>query len=166
MGLTPGKPVTFGLAELCEWSAATAPQIEHWCRQGIIVPLQASEGRGSPRVFSLQNIIEAALIRELQSTGLSAVQLKTVSTQLREKVSELPPELRASATFLRYTEMVDAIVTIRGPGPNYSQWKKDVTAFIASWKRKQIPLDDRILHILAGARAAERDAAQKRDARH
>lgn len=160
MGLTPGKPVTFGLAELCEWSAATGPQVEHWVRHGIIVPLQESEGRGSPRVFSLQNVIEAAMARELQSTGLSRVQMKTVFAQHRETVSALPLELRASATFVRFVEIVRALVKIKGQGPDYPQWDKDVDSFIRSWKTKQTPLDERILQILAGARAAERDAAQ------
>src|SRR6058998_1818038 len=92
MGLTPNKPVSFGLAELCEWSAASPPQVEHWVRREIIVPLQDSEGRGSPRVFSLQNVIEAAMARELQSNGLSPVQLKKVFAQHRATVSALPPE--------------------------------------------------------------------------
>ena len=33
----PGKSATFSMSDLCEWSAATAPQVEHWCRLGIIV---------------------------------------------------------------------------------------------------------------------------------
>jgi hypothetical protein len=67
---------------------------------------------------------------------------------------------------VRFVEMVDAIATINGRGPNYAQWRQDVDAFVRSWNKKQTRLDDRILEILAGARAAERDAAHKSDARH
>jgi DNA-binding transcriptional MerR regulator len=166
MRITPGKPVTFSMNDLCEWSAATAPQVEHWVRQGIIIPFQESSGRGSHRVFSLQNVIEAAMARELTAdghlaAGLSVKQLQALFGKLREHVGKLRPELRASATFVRYVEMVDALVALTGPGPSYTKWRADVESFMQGWRETQAPLDDRILNILAGARASERAAGRK-----
>lgn len=164
MRITPGQPATFSTTDVCDLSGARAPQLEHWVGKCGLVPLQDSPGRGSHRKYSLTNVIEAAIARELTNAGMSCQQLRTIFGQLHEHVNVLPETLRASATFVRFTEMVDAIVTITGPGPNYAQWRQDVSAFMASWNTEQTPLDDRILHILAGARAAERDAGGK-DAR-
>ena len=100
------------------------------------------------------------MARELTAAGLSVKQMDLLFAQLREKVGALSPELRASATFIRFVEMVDGIVRINGPGPNHAQWQKDVGAFMRSWKRKAAPLDEQILQILAGARTAERAAAE------
>jgi DNA-binding transcriptional MerR regulator len=122
------------MTELCEWSAATPRQVEHWCRSGIIVPLQDSEGRGQHRVFSLQNVIEAAMARELQKAKISPVQLKSVFAQHRQTLSDLSPELRPSATFVHFVKTVDALVKhFNGQWPEYPYWCKDVAAFIRSW---------------------------------
>jgi hypothetical protein len=166
MRIVPGKPATFSLDDLCQWSGATPPQVEHWVRAGIIVPLRESGGRGQPRVFSMQNVIEAAMTRSLAEAthaagGFSVKQLQALFEQLRLQLAKVPAELRASATFIRYVDMVDALVKITGPGPNYKQWRKDVDAFVRSWKQKPTVLDDQILEILAGQRAAERAAADK-----
>jgi len=152
---------TFSMSDLTQWSGATGPQVEHWVRQGLIIPLRASTGRGSERVFSLQNVIEAAIARQLTEAGIAVKPMQGVFSQLRNRLTQLPPTLRASGTFVRYVEMVEAIVTINGPGPHYDQWRKDVTAIMQSWKKKQAPLDDRIVQILAAARAAEQTAQQK-----
>jgi len=167
MGFLPGKSRTFGLTELCEWSAATPPEVEYWCRKGLIEPLQDSPNRGIDRLFSLENVIEAAICRELQKANLlSPSKIKTLFARHREAVSKFPPELRASATFLQFAATLEGIARIYGQAPDdyYPQWYRDCAAFIRSWKKKQTPLDDRIFQIL-NARAAERDAAQQREAR-
>jgi len=136
MRMTPGQPATFNLTDLCDWTSATPPQIEYWVRLGIVVPLDAGRGRGSPRVFSLTNVIECALARELTSAGLAVKQLQTVMGQLRTARAVLPPEFHASATFVRMVQMVDAIVAINGPGPNYAGWRKDVETYLRSWTKR------------------------------
>lgn len=155
---------TFAMRDVTEWSGATAPQMEWWVNQGLIVPLQGASGRGTERVFSLQNTIEAAMARELAAAGIAVKQLQGVFAQLRERLEQLPPELRAAGVFVRYVEMVDAIVTINGPGPNYAQWRRDVTAFMKAWPQarrrpqKAATLDDQILKILAASRVADKAA--------
>jgi hypothetical protein len=109
---------------------------------------------------SLLTLIEASLARELDTAGLSSAQVQTVFDQLRGQLAALRPERRAAAAFVRYVEMIDAIVTINGPGPNYQKWRKGVAAFMAGWKKKQVPLDEQILQILA-ARDAERAEAER-----
>ena len=172
MRTIPGRPAIFSLSDLCAWSGATPTQVEHWVRNGIIVPLEESSGRGSPRIFSLQSVIEAAIVRELTTAtahmaagGLSVKQLQALLTQLRLQVNQLPQELRASATFDRYVEAVDKLVELVGPGPNYKQWRADVAKALRHWKRNRpVPIDQDLLNYMAAARATERAAAEK-DAR-
>src|SRR5687768_16043928 len=136
MRIVPGKARTFTLGDLCEWSGASAPQVEHWVRQEIIVPHQDSSGRGSPRVCSLQNVIEAAMARELSADhlssagGLSVNQLQALFARHRETLTALLPELLASATIDRYVETVHKLVALTGPGPQYVSWSKDVASVI------------------------------------
>lgn len=107
---------------------------------------------------SAQSVIEAAMARELAAAGLSGEQVAIIFTQLHEKLNALRPELRASATFVRFVEMVDALVTIRGAGPNYPRWRQEVTAFMATWNKKKTgkrPSDDRLVQLVV-AREAER----------
>lgn len=164
MRITSGGTTTFSLSDLCEWSGATAPQVEYWC-QSWMRPLKASPGKGFHRVFSLQNVIEAAMARTLTEKCLSGKQLKALFAQLHTRLDAVPPDLRASATFVRYVEVQRALVTITEPGPNYAQWEQDCAAVLRSWKKKQTPLNDQILQILAGARAAERAAREETDGR-
>jgi DNA-binding transcriptional MerR regulator len=164
MHITPGRPATFLMNDVCVWAGVTAAQVEHWVRQHAILPLQESTGSGSYRLFSLTNVIESAIARELTSSGIAVKQIVMVLGQLRDQVNKLPLELQASATFLRYVEMVDAIVVINGPGPNYDAWRKDAAAVVRSWKRKPQPLDQDILRILASARAADRSSVEPRRA--
>ena len=108
-----------------------------------------------------QAVIEAAIARELRMAGL-ADQVETVVAQLHAKLQTLRPELRASATFVRFVELVDGIVAITGPGPNYSKWRRDVTTFMVGWKKAKkhtAPLDHRLL-VLVAAREAERAARE------
>jgi hypothetical protein len=112
-----------------------------------------------PQIESAQALIEAAIRRELEQAGQSFVQIELVLSQLREQLLTLRPELRAAAALSRFVEMVDAIVTITGPGPNYAQWRKDVAAFLASWKRKKRAaptVGDRIIELLAARGASAR----------
>lgn len=158
------ESVTYKQADVLALAGGSANELQYALQLGIVVPEKGATASGDHRQFSLQNVVEVAMARELKANGLSPKQLQIVFGQLREKVNALPRELRASATFVRYVEMVDALVTINGPGPNYAQWRKDVSAFMRSWQKKQAPLDDRILNILASARAGEQAAGEK-DAR-
>lgn len=63
---------------LCELSGAKPTQVEHWCRMGIIVPMQESAGRGSYRVFSKRNVVDAARALYLAEIGLPTKQMKAV----------------------------------------------------------------------------------------
>ncbi len=112
---------------------------------------------------SAQAAIEAAIERELTQAGMSDAQRQSVFTHLHTALAAVPRELRASAAFVRYVEMVDAIVAIARPGPHYAQWRRDVTAFMASWKRPKhrTGIDARFLEFV-GARDAGRAAAEGR----
>jgi hypothetical protein len=102
-------------------------------------------------------MIEAAIRRELAATGMSEAQVGTILAQLHETLRKVRPELRTAAMFTRFVEMVDGIVAIAGPGPNYQRWRADVTAFLTSLKakrRKGAPLDDeRVLQLIAAREA-------------
>lgn len=162
MRITPGKPATFLLNDVCEWSGATPAQVEHWVKHGAIIPQQQSAGRGSFRVFSFTNVIEAAIARESAAAGLSVKQIQVTLAQLRDRLErDLLEELRASGAFIRFVEIVKAIATINGPGPNYAQWCKDVDALTAGWQRERVALDEGILRILAASRAAERHTDER-----
>jgi hypothetical protein len=147
-------PATFRTSDVAEWTGTTRPQLEHWYREGVMTPEKPS--RNAQRGWSLTNVIEACLARELTKAGFVGEPFRAVFVQIREKRAVLPLELHASATFVRLVEVVDAIVAINGPGPNYFRWRKGVSAFLAQWTKKQRPLDTQILEILAGDRAAER----------
>jgi DNA-binding transcriptional MerR regulator len=134
-------------ADVQRLSGASATQLEYWCRDGAIVPFKDAKSSGDHRLFSLTNVVEAAIARELTTNGMAPARVKIVLAQLREQVNKLAPNLRASATFIRYIEMVDAIVTITGPGPNYAAWRADVAKIERRWKRTQpqTPIDEHVL---------------------
>lgn len=143
---------TYKLAELLKTAGVTASQMDYWLRLGVIVPLKDAKSSGDHRLFSIENIIGAALARVLTEAGMSDQRLDATFTLLREKLAKLPAEHRPLEMFVSYVAMVDAIVTIVGPGPNYATWQKDCAAAIRSWRRRP-PLDEQILTVLAGARA-------------
>lgn len=171
---------TFGMTELCEMSGAKPTQAEHWCRLGIIVPLQDAPGRGTYRVFSLANIIEAAQAVNLAALGLSGKQLQQIFAVQRQKNAAAGQEHRAFVALQWFTLSVRAIATVmhHSDVPPFVALISDCEALIKSVAKAAKDAtatepralrhgvdepDDQILLILA-ARAAERAAAVK-DAR-
>ncbi len=96
----------------------------------------------------LQSNIEAAIARELANGGFPQTKIDTVLHNLRTQLATLRPELRASAAFIRYVEMVEAIVEINGPGPNYERWHKGARQILRSWKKPYRSLDAAIRLVL------------------
>jgi hypothetical protein len=89
--------------------------------------------------------------RELAHAGCSEPQIETLIGHLHVQLRALRPEFRASGAFLRYVEMVEAMVRLNGAGPNYRQWHRDVSALARRWKKPYQPLDQHIQPILDDA---------------
>jgi len=139
---------TFKLAELLSLSGATANQVQYWLREGWIVPLKDAKSSGDHREFSLQNVVEATLATWAVQF-ITTKQVKILFATLQQSLAPIPDELRASAVFIRYVEIVDATVKVVGEGPNYREWRAEVEAFIRSWKRVRHTCDEeRLLSVL------------------
>jgi hypothetical protein len=155
--LTPLPERVLKHRDILELSGATSGQLDHWKKLGVLVPdIKEGTASGDHSLYSLTNAIQAATWREMAERGLSGQQLQQAAAMQRAKLESVAPHLRASWAFYFHVQVVEAIVRITGPGPNYAQWVKDVQAFVASWSpRKKTAFDDQILQILAG-RAARR----------
>lgn len=132
------KRTWFELGDVLRLLGLDRNTVDYWVRCSVVIPDKSADEKR--RRFSLTNVIECAAARDLTANGLSVEQLRSVFRDLRERVGQLRPELQASATFVRYVEMIDAMVAINGPGPNYAAWRAEVNALVEQWRRTPVPL--------------------------
>lgn len=77
----------------------TVRQLDYWARKGIVVPsIQQSSGRGKPKIYALEDIVQLYFIAQLKRHGWSTQKIRTALLGLRD-VMEDPHPLRTAIVF-------------------------------------------------------------------
>src|SRR5688572_24178476 len=97
---TSGATITF--SELLAATGLPPMRIEFFVRLGVVVPAQAGHGRGTFRVYTVENILEAQQAEELAKAGLSGYQLQRVFAEQRAQIAALSPSARVVARHRSY----------------------------------------------------------------
>jgi DNA-binding transcriptional MerR regulator len=77
----------FLAAEVGELAGATGNTIGQWARWGYI---RSSVSEGEPRVYSVEDIAEAAIVGELLSRGVPHADIRRAIARLAEEYGEYP----------------------------------------------------------------------------
>jgi len=165
-----GQRRTFGMTELCEMSGAKPTQVEHWCRLNIIIPVQDAPGRGTYRIFSLANVIEAHQASIFAGHGLSGKQLQQLFAVQRQRAADagFTGSAFVALQYLVLAVKGIAMATHQTERPEYVIWMRDGEALIKSiaGSRRAVGLqlvlprnkaedpDDRIHHLVIASQAS------------
>ena len=141
---------TYGTPDVCRITGCKPTQMEHWCRIGIVVPLQDAT-RGGARKLSGSNAIETALARVFSDLGLSSKQLHHVAALHRAKVLRrygqraFGYDLHARALFGILVEQVKGTAAMLGRADDraHHAWMKEAEAIV---KDKNLWRNDARLH--------------------
>ena len=86
----------FTTMEIVERTGFTERQLGYWDQQGIIKPsVQQSNGSGSRRLYSVDDLVQLNLIRQLKKRGWSTQKIREAITRLRNVIDEPNPLKRA-----------------------------------------------------------------------
>jgi len=97
-----GKPTSFTTTEVSHIVGASRRQLAYWDETGLLSPsLRAASGRGSRRLYSLQDIIELKILLRLLKSSLSLQRIRTSFRFIRER-----PEPLASLIILTDGETI------------------------------------------------------------
>ncbi|HWT24839.1 MAG TPA: MerR family transcriptional regulator [Solirubrobacteraceae bacterium] len=77
----------FLAAEVGELAGVSGTTIGQWARRGYI---RSSASDGDPRVYSLEDVIEAAIVRELLGRGVRHAEVRRAIDGLREEYGVWP----------------------------------------------------------------------------
>jgi DNA-binding transcriptional MerR regulator len=77
----------FLAAEVGELAGATGNTIGQWARWGYI---RSSVSEGEPRVYSVEDVLEAAIVRELLSRGVPHAEIRRAIARLGEEYGDYP----------------------------------------------------------------------------
>lgn len=75
---------TYRSTDIQKIAKVTKMQLVHWSQTGAIVPLEDARGRGSRRLYSRQNLMEALICRELSKFSMETYVMHEVLSMLRE----------------------------------------------------------------------------------
>ena len=139
---------TFSTAEVRRLTNTPRADFDYW-RYDLRFIHPDTEGR-----WSLTDALTLSTANVLRANGFSHLQLRVIFTNLRRTLETVPRSRRAAAMFLKHVEMVEALVKINGPGPNYGTWRAHVDAVLSHWQRPPAGLDREILQLLSQRHAA------------
>ena len=73
----------------CAAAGITYRQLDYWARTGLVEPsVRATQGSGSPRLYSFRDILVLKVVKKLLDTGISLQQIRTAVQHLRERGTE------------------------------------------------------------------------------
>ncbi len=82
----------FTTMEIVERTGFTERQLGYWDQQGIIKPsTQQANGSGSRRLYSIDDLVQLNLIRQLKKRGWSTQKIREAITRLRDIMSVPDP---------------------------------------------------------------------------
>lgn len=113
----------FNIKVACAVTGATERELRYWDQRGIVRPsISAAAGRGSKRLYSFVDLVQARTAKQLRSGGLSLQRLRGALRVLKEhpeKVRHPLAELRLvtdGSTLFRLTEDPKAMQDILAAG--------------------------------------------------
>ena len=72
------KPVSFRISEVSRVVGATRRQLAYWDKTGLVSPsLRSASGRGSPRLYSIEDIFELQILVKLLDSSLSLQRIRS-----------------------------------------------------------------------------------------
>lgn len=84
----------FTTMEIVERTGFTERQLGYWDQQGIIKPsIQRSNGSGSRRLYSIEDLVQLNVIRQLKKRGWSTQKIREAITRLRD-IMNVPDPLK------------------------------------------------------------------------
>jgi len=92
------KPVSFRIGEVARVVGATRNQLAYWDRTGLVSPsLRGARGRGSRRLYSVEDIFELQILVKLLESSLSL-------QRIRASFSFIRGQSRALSSFVVFTD--------------------------------------------------------------
>ncbi len=72
------KPVSFRISEVSRVVGATHRQLAYWDKTGLVSPsLKSASGRGSRRLYSIEDIIELKILTKLLNSSLPLQRIRS-----------------------------------------------------------------------------------------
>jgi hypothetical protein len=72
------KPVSFRISEVSRVVGATRSQLAYWDKTGLVRPsVRAASGRGSRRLYSVEDIFELKILMKLLDSSLSLQRIRS-----------------------------------------------------------------------------------------
>jgi len=92
------KPVSFRISEVSHVVGATRRQLEYWDKTGLVSPsLRSASGRGSRRLYSIEDIFELQILMRLLRSSLPL-------QRIRSSFNFIRGQTRALASFVVLTD--------------------------------------------------------------
>jgi len=84
------KPVSFRISEVSHVIGATYHQLVYWDRTGLVSPsVRAASGRGSRRLYSIDDIFELKILVKLLDSSLSLQRIRSSFHFIRGQAKNL-----------------------------------------------------------------------------
>jgi len=80
----------FRAKEICELSGATKSQLSPWVAAGAIKPLRDDPRRGGVRIYSIENLVEAMICKELANYSLPVRTIAETIVTMKEDIYYSP----------------------------------------------------------------------------
>ncbi|MFO7773466.1 MAG: MerR family transcriptional regulator [Dehalococcoidia bacterium] len=72
------RPVSFRISEVSRVVGATQSQLAYWDKTGLVTPsVRAASGRGSRRLYSVEDIFELKILMKLLDSSLSLQRIRS-----------------------------------------------------------------------------------------
>lgn len=104
----------FQMKDICRLAAIKMPQGQYWLRLGIMeAEITGATSQGRPRLFSLKNLFEFSLIRELTNKGIEVRDTKAI---IKEIPKDFLKNLDSKPQQRTYRLLIDPLLIHYGEG--------------------------------------------------
>jgi len=87
--------LSFSSRIACEVTGASAHQLQHWERAGLVKPsVRRAHGRGTSRRYSYLDLVHVRVIKELREGGMSLQKIRKAVAALRKSQRDVPDPFR------------------------------------------------------------------------
>jgi len=78
----------FSTKEVIKITGVTTQRLHHWTGNGVLTPYDLSNGPGTTRRYSYQNLLEIFIIKQFAAMGIHINVLRSITNALHENRSE------------------------------------------------------------------------------
>src|SRR4051812_13918350 len=90
---------SFTTTQVAQMLGLSVRQLDYWAKQEIVVPsVQRSRGRGSPKRYALDDMVQLYFIAQLKQHAWSTQRIRAAIVRLREVIQD-PYPLRTAVLF-------------------------------------------------------------------